>query len=255
MATMASLCALLSVPGADAEELTLVAARDTTLYFDDDGDLANGAGDFLFSGNGNAAKRALVYFDVASALPAGSAVESAQLTLFMSRTIVPGINNELLRVTQTWGEGPSDAPGAEGAGGASEIGDATWIHTFYDSQLWDSPGGDIEPDVRDAILVFMDQGDYSWGSSDLMVSDVQQWLDDPSSNFGWMLRGPESPFFMSSKRFNSRENPDAATRPRLRIEFTPPPSAPPVEVPVSARSAWLLVTLLTAAGIVVLRRS
>ena len=54
-----------------------------------------------------------------------------------------------------------------------------------------------------------------------MVSDVQRWLDDPSSNYGWILTGNEADA-RTSKRFNSRHN--AAAPPSLTIDYTPPVS-------------------------------
>ena len=34
-------------------------------------------------------------------------------------------------------------------------------------------------------------GSYSWTSSQ-MISDVQNWLDNPATNYGWILLGNES---------------------------------------------------------------
>ena len=54
-----------------------------------------------------------------------------------------------------------------------------------------------------------------------MALDVQSWLDSPGTSFGWILRGRETER-RSAKRFNTRENPDIGSRPRLTIDFTPP---------------------------------
>ena len=32
------------------------------------------------------------------------------------------------------------------------------------------------------------EGFYNWGSTQQMVADVQMWLDDPSSDFGWLVK-------------------------------------------------------------------
>jgi hypothetical protein len=56
-----------------------------------------------------------------------------------------------------------------------------------------------------------------------MVADVQGWLDDPSSNFGWLLVGNEGENG-TAKRFDSKENPVAERSPSLTIEFTLPGS-------------------------------
>ena len=62
------------------------------------------------------------------------------------------------------------------------------------------------------------------------MSDVQGWLDDPETNFGWVLLGNEESA-TTTKRFDSREHEDPTVRPVLRIEFTMSP-----ETVVSART-------------------
>jgi hypothetical protein len=54
-----------------------------------------------------------------------------------------------------------------------------------------------------------------------MIADVQGWLDDTSTNFGWLLRGSEAGL-QTAKRFDSREVSNPSNRPELTIEFTPP---------------------------------
>ena len=61
-------------------------------------------------------------------------------------------------------------------------------------------------------------GPYTWGSTEL-VADVQEWLNDPDGNFGWILLGDESSS-RTTKRFNSREHGSADTRPLLSIEYS-----------------------------------
>ena len=51
------------------------------------------------------------------------------------------------------------------------------------------------------------------------MADVQRWLDDPATNFGWLLLGDESEN-QTTKRFDSKENPDQEDRPILTVEFT-----------------------------------
>ena len=53
-----------------------------------------------------------------------------------------------------------------------------------------------------------------------MVADVQSWLDDFSTNFGWLLLGNESST-QTSKRFDSRENATGGNRPVLTVEYLP----------------------------------
>ncbi|MEO1084408.1 MAG: IPTL-CTERM sorting domain-containing protein [Acidobacteriota bacterium] len=240
------------VGGVAADEVVLEPSADATLYADD-ADLANGAGDHLFTGRGNDFKRSLVRFDV-STLPAGSTVDSVELTLHLSRTIVSGITQEVFRVERGWSEGPTDAPGQEGIGGTSQTGDVTWVHTSFDTELWDSPGGDVADDPSAELLVGDDIGDYTFASTPALVSDVQGWVDDPSSNFGWQIQGFESFLLRSAKRFDSREHPDPARRPRLRVVFTAPVT-PTTEIPtLGAAGVAALSLLLLAGGVAALRR-
>jgi hypothetical protein len=198
------------------------AAKDNTLYEDPSGSLSNGAGDYFFAGKtGNGSiRRALVQFDI-STIPAGAVIDSVKLTLHMSRT-QPG-NDELLelhRVLSDWGEGSSDATENEGGGASSTTGDATWIHTFFDTQFWINSGGDFESTVSASQSVG-DIAYYSWGSTAQMVSDVQDWLDNPSNNFGWVILGNETTN-STAKRFDSKDN--SSNQPLLTVYYTPPTS-------------------------------
>ncbi|MCL4743089.1 MAG: DNRLRE domain-containing protein [Phycisphaerales bacterium] len=205
-----------------SDEVLLVAVRDNTLCETDDGSLSNGAGQHCFAGTTalGEKRRALVAFDLAGAIPEGSVIVSATLTLNMSKTIVGGVDVAIHRVLRDWGEGASDAVGAEGQGAPAEPGDATWLHTFYPGEFWNQAGGDFDP-APSASVVVGAVGAYAWGSTDRMVADVQAWLDDPTTNFGWVAVADES-VVPGAKRFDTREHPDPLVRPTLRVEFVPP---------------------------------
>ena len=59
-----------------------------------------------------------------------------------------------------------------------------------------------------------------------MVADVQDWLDNPAGNFGWLVLGDEKPT-LTAKRFDTRES---ANLPVLTVQYTPP-SPPPCPPP------------------------
>ncbi len=218
---------------AGADELTVSTDRDNTLYESPTGNLSNGAGEHFFAGLNaqGAIRRAVIHFDL-SAIPAGSIIESAELTLNMSMTIAGAVPVALHGLTADWGEGTSDAPGGEGGGTGATDGDATWLHTFWDTDLWSSPGGDFAP-TASATAVVGGAGFYTWGSTAGMVADVQAWVDDPAQNFGWLVLGEESPGGKdtpTAKRFDSREiGVEGTLAPRLVVQYTPP-------VPVELRS-------------------
>ena len=201
--------------------MTLNPSKDNTLYQDDSGAVSNGAGGFFFAGNNNRrlARRALIAFDVAGNIPAGSTITTVSLTLNVSRTQAGGEPVELHRLLADWGEGASVGAGNQGGGGAAAPGDATWIHRFSGGETWAAPGGDFSPTVSANITVGVG-GAHTWSSAQ-MVADVQGWLNDPSSNFGWLLSGPEAGP-QTAKRFDSKEASNPANRPALTIEFTPP---------------------------------
>ena len=207
---------------AHAGVVALEPIADNTLFENPDGLLSNGAGQHLFSGltAEPLLRRALLRFDPAGAIPDGATIITCTLTLNMSKTIVGPSPVSLHRVTSAWGEGASDAPGAEGAGADSEPGDATWKHTFFDSFFWGSEGGDFTV-APSAVASVGTEDVYSWGPTPEMVDDLALWLASPEVNHGWVLVGDESGM-VSAKRYDSHEHPDPASRPRLVITFIPP---------------------------------
>jgi hypothetical protein len=197
---------------------TLYASKDNTLYEDAGGALSNGAGESFFAGSTGAGniRRGVLAFDVAGHVVPGSTIISAALTLQMSRTTAGAEPVALHRLSAGWGEGASVAPGEGGGGGAAMPGDATWLHTFFDTGFWTTPGGDFAP-AASATITVDGLGAYTWEG---LQADVQSWLDDPGGNHGWILLGNEGES-STSKRFNSKEHGDAGTWPRLTIRYEP----------------------------------
>lgn len=215
----------LSLPLGAQVSVTLEPSRDNTLYDVGGGELSNGAGSYLFAGltGSGFARRSLLAFDVAGSVPAGSTITSVSVQLRCSKTIVGPVSMGLFPVEEDWGEAGSTAPGEEGGGGVPQNGDATWISRFFPGQAWSTPGG-THSATASAVQNVGGVGNYTWTSTPALVADVQSWLDSPSTNYGWMLRGQEtsSP---SAKRFNSRENTNTSQRPRLNITYTAAPSS------------------------------
>lgn len=216
---------LVAATTAAADTVTIVAAKDNTLIEDPEGSVSNGAGPGVFVGRtGNfdagTVRRAVIAFDVAGAVPAGSLINSATLTMTVVMS-APGAGVQpiaLHRLLADWGEGTSSFPGGVGAPATED--DATWIHTFFPDELWATPGGDFDATESASIDAGV-SGPQVWGSTAGMVQDVQQWLDDPAGNFGWLLLGNEAELH-TAKMLASREAADDTTWPMLTIEFTPP---------------------------------
>ena len=224
---MASLAAFNAVGGSlHADMIQIGPAKDNTLYQDAFGTLSNGSGERVFAGLtlSGLIRRAVIGFDIAANIPPGSTINSVTLTMNMSRTISGAHTVELRALLADWGEAGSDAPLQEGGGAPAQRNDATWIHTFFDTSFWATTGGDFSNTVSASTTV-AGLGFYNWGSTPQMVSDVQDWLDNPGTDFGWIVLGDEATS-ASAKRFDSRENPTAANRPLLTVDFSPPPSCP-----------------------------
>lgn len=210
-----------------AETVTIEASQDNTLYESSQGALSNGAGSNIFSGQTNEGeiRRAVVAFKDLSAIPAGATITSAKLHLYLNKTSADPTMLNLLRLQSDWGEGASDASGSEGKGAPAQMGDATWNHTFFDNMTWNTPGGDFSQ-ASSAQMMTGGLGLVVFGSTAAMVGDVQDWLDNPASNFGWILLADET--VRSAKRFNSREGETESRRPRLEVEYSMESSPTPV---------------------------
>jgi hypothetical protein len=195
-------------------------SRDATLNADPEGLIANSRGGAIFAGNTNRpeARRALIAFDVASALPAGATITGASLTLTVGRTRAEETTITLHRITAAWEEGATSTFGEGGSGDVAVEGDPTWLLRSFETVRWEQPGGDFDPAPRAAATVG-GLGPYTWGSNAELAADVQSWLDDPGANHGWLLMGDETTR-QTAKRFASRESADPAAWPMLTVSFT-----------------------------------
>jgi hypothetical protein len=212
------LCALAVTSVARAEVVSIPSVRDNTLFQDAEGDTSNGAGPAMYAGrnNQNLTRRALLAFDLAGRIPAGSRIDSVALVLEVSSApdLVPR-QFDLHRVLADWGEGLSSTAG--GTGAPAMPGDATWLHTFYPDLFWSNPGGDFVS-AASATLSVGDVGSYLWTGPGT-TADVQMWLDEPATNFGWLLQGEETGP-RTVRRFDTRESDVPSNRPTLTIFFS-----------------------------------
>jgi Dockerin type I domain/Bacterial Ig domain len=228
--------------------VTLTPTADNTI-FEEAPQNSNGAGQYLFAGQAFTAagiRRALLRFDVASAIPAGSRIDSATLELHVSK-IKPfevgpheyGVH----RVLAAWGEGSSNAAGEEGTGAAASPSDATWSHRLFNQTVWSSAGGDFaaSPSATAAVGGI---ASYQWTGN--LAFDVQAWLNAPASQFGWLVKEVDETAEGTAKRFDSKENPSPSFRPRLTVEYSLVNLAPtlnPIADPAPVQEDALLQTL------------
>ena len=217
-----------AVDTAKAETVTINPLWDNSLIEFAFGELANALGDYMFAGSAfqtrqQKIKRAIMRFDVASVIPAGATINNVTLELHVSKTRDDAPREFFIHaVTQDWGNGTSNAAGSEGGGDTSTLNDVTWRHTFYRDLVWNNFGGDFVATASASTMVGLVNSRPQWSSSQ-MVADVQGWVDDPSTSFGWILKGVEDPGdFWATRRFGSTDNNNADQRPKLTIDFTAP---------------------------------
>ena len=204
-----------------AETLVVNAAKDNTLYESTGTQLSNGQGIYMFVGltGPGGSRRALVAFDL-SAIPANATITDVSLSLFLSRPRADATAEtiELFKVLKDWGEGNSNAGSPGGGGAPAQPGDATWLHNFFNTSFWNGPGGDTAASVSASTDVSTNNQSYTWTGSG-MVADVQSWVANPASNFGWLIIGNEADE-LSAQRFHTSENP--SNKPQLTVTYTLP---------------------------------
>jgi hypothetical protein len=201
-----------------AQTSTFTTVSDATLIEDATGGRASGNGDGIFVGRTqrDGYRRGLIRFDV-STIPANATIQSATLGLYLLRGRPESFLLEVHRASNNWGEGLSSSFG--GVGAPAQAGDATWIHRFFGtSQLWTIPGGDFAPAVSASEIIEAPEGVYHQINGSGLATDIQVWINQPTSNFGWALTSEVS---SSAKAYASREHTNPAFRPQLIVNWTP----------------------------------
>ena len=235
-----------------AESVVLTPGADASLIQVSPNNSAGGSEFFLAGTTQNRTmNRALLQFDIASAIPAGSQITAIGLQLEVTRQPSDGFEASLFglhRMFRSWGEGGTvvtENPG--GLGAPASAGDATWNHRFAFDTPWAMPGGgagtDFAPTFSSSTIIYgVDVYNFE-GTLD-MIADAQSWLDNPGTNFGWMLKSQSEELPFTARRFASREDPNGAG-PLLFIEYQPVPEP----------GTWaLLATAAVVFGIPSLRR-
>ena len=231
--------ALAAVNIASADVATIGASKDNTI-FQSNVNNSLGAGQAIFVGTNaqSSPRRGLIDFDIAGSVPARSTINTVQLTLFLNQAPTSPAGSptiHLYRLSSDWGEGAagSGVNGASGVGQgfAAGDGDATWNARHFSATtpaLWNTPGGDFAAADSAALTIGGTtlNTPYTWGSTAGMVADVQSWLNDPSTNFGWLLKSDESSA-STVRGFWTREaarTGQSAFVPQLQVRFTPVPA-------------------------------
>ncbi|MGB5981273.1 MAG: DNRLRE domain-containing protein [Nonlabens sp.] len=193
--------------------VTLNPVKDNSIFSESSN--SNGQGS-LFSGaisNGNS-RRALITFDL-GVIPAGATISDVSLEFTITRSRASNTPYTLHVITSDWGEGASAASGQGGQGATAQAPDATWQDAMLGTASWTTPGGDFV--ATESATTNLTNGDSNAiFTSTGLASDVQNWLDGTTSNFGWILIGDESGS-RNAVRFDSRED---TNPPLLTVTYT-----------------------------------
>lgn len=198
--------------------------EDTTIF--DENENSGGGTDGIFAGtNGQfQTRRALIRADL-SAIPAGSVINgvSLQMRVEMSGENFGDIDYTLHRLTNDWGEGNVVGLSEGGFGGPPQPGDATWVSNFFGTLTWAILGGDFVGTPSATAAAGFANTFVTWSSVG-MTADVQAWVNNPSSNFGWIVVSTIEGQFKRVKKFYSSEA--TQFRPELTVDYTPAANAP-----------------------------
>lgn len=212
-----------------AETVSLTATADTTLFENNPNNNLGGEASLAVGTTAKGLKcRGLIQFDL-SQIPPGASITSVSLRFRVTKTPSFGANNsnfELRRALVSWGEGSKR--GNTGATGGA--GEATWEARSGPADLWSAPGGaegtDFAAPVSSTVAV-AGVGTYTFPSSPALIEDVRFWLEQPSKNFGWLVRSDAEDTSATARRVASSEaSPQQA--PTLVVEFSP--GAAPLQI-------------------------
>lgn len=176
--------------------------------------------------------RALFRFDIAGALPIQARIQSAALTLEVTRQPNAGYtlsDFSLYRVLRPWGEGNklNASSGGSGQGSPATTNEATWYYRLaFTTNTWSAPGAaatnDYVPTASATQTIYdINNSPYTFGSSPQLVADTQLWLDQPAVNFGWILISQDEADNFTARGFGTRESGGFA--PKLELIYLVPP--------------------------------
>ncbi len=213
---------------ADAASITNNSSADTSLL-EIEPSHNNGGQSVVISGHiqNPFLTRGLYRFDLAS-LPTNTLIQSVVLELTVTAQPGDGLANSafgLHRMLRPWGEGDKVPIIRPGQGLPATAGEATWSHSFYPTNAWAAPGGAPDVDFVSAEssfqFIYGAVETYRFESTPELVADVQGWVNDPASSFGWLLICNDEVTPFTARHFGSRENP--GYHPNLELQFLVPP--------------------------------
>jgi hypothetical protein len=210
-----------------ATTVSFTSDADTALFQNNpDGNLG---GTTMVSGTNqqNSKSRAIFSFDLSS-IPHNATITDASVTLAVTRRPDPDQHGGpipsdfgLYRMLVSWGEGTGTAPTGSPTGDG-----ATWSARFFPLVSWNFPGGGAGADYVDSpssSTLVDNVGVYVLQSTPQLIQDVTTWVNDPSTNFGFMLISDNESTLGTARRFASGETASAGfPAPTLTITYDVP---------------------------------
>ena len=248
-----SLAAILLLPFCSpAASVTLNPVADT---FISENYPSNNFGALLYFNSGttqnNFKNRGLLRFDLASAIPAGSKIKSVSLIVECVGSPPPNekpppARFNLHRALQSWSEGnkvsPTNCTSCSGQGAPATTNEATWFfRQAFTTNLWAAPGAAAATDyvatASSGVTVYtVDESPYTMLSTTQLVGDVQLWLDQPATNFGWAVVCQQEGMIFTARRIGSREDPNNA--PKLQIGYLIAPKIEKIQKGAAQFTLW-----------------
>ncbi len=203
--------------------IPIVSAAETTIQASADSYMNEGAKDTNYGGQtyievsskpsawGNA--RGILKFDLSS-IPSGSTITSVTLSLYLYSTRGYDRTYCIHKVTKNWTESG-----------------VTW-NKYDGTNNWTTSGGDYEATASATVTAGAVWNIWVNWSSSTLVSDVQGFVNNPSTNFGWIIKDQtEGSSNQDWVRFYSKEYTETTLRPKLAVTYsgepdTTPPAAP-----------------------------
>ena len=147
-------------------------------------------------------RRIILYFDLSN--QEGNTITSAKLRLYTKSGTGRGVIAKVYPLSRDWEEGTG-----EGVFFNNNEENATWVQAT-NNENWATAGGDFIP----TSLGTFSTDSIGWTELILDATIVQEWVDNPSTNFGILITA-EGPID-ERVRFHSKEG-AASKRPRLEL--------------------------------------
>src|SRR5258706_4854087 len=149
--------------------------------------------------------RGLIKFDL-SQIPQNAVINSVSLQFQVVNEPASAVSSTfaLHRMLRSWNEGV----GGTQLGTLAVTNDTTWSARIYPDTPWGALGAASGVDYSAATngeTFVVGIGTYTFQSTPTMVADVQFWLTNNNSNFGWMLMSAAESSPFTARRVASRE--------------------------------------------------